>query len=281
MSNLAPSLPVTGEGAPASAPVAGGRAAAGPRGRRLLTWAKARPWVLLAPALIILGGLMLWPLIRVVLFSLQDYGLREIVSGKPNCIGLDNYVEAFTNPTLWSVVLPNTLGFAVAAVAGTVIVGTLVALLLASLGTLWRTVVASAIMIAWAMPAVTGTYVWVWIFDADRGIVNSTLMAMGLMDEPYNWFTNQWTFYGIVLLNVIHHGFPFVAVSILAGLNGIADGDARGRRGGRSRRLAALLEDHLPDAQAGLRGPHHPVDHLGLQGLQPALRADGRPDSNR
>ncbi|HEY9365473.1 MAG TPA: sugar ABC transporter permease [Agromyces sp.] len=221
MSNLAPTLPATGEGASASAPVAGGPGGRGPRGRRLLTWAKARPWVLLAPALIILGGLMLWPLIRVVLFSLQDYGLREIVSGKPNFIGLDNYVEAFTNPTLWSVVLPNTLGFAVAAVAGTVIVGTLVALLLASLGTLWRTVVASAIMIAWAMPAVTGTYVWVWIFDADRGIVNSTLMAMGLMDEPYNWFTNQWTFYGIVLLNVIHHGFPFVAITILAGLLGV------------------------------------------------------------
>jgi N,N'-diacetylchitobiose transport system permease protein len=196
-----------------------GAAVAGGSRRRPID--RLRPWMLLAPALIVLAGLLLWPLIRVVLFSLQDYGLREIVSGEPNFIGGANYVEVLTSPTLWTVVLPNTVGFAALAVFGTVAFGTLVALLLQSLGTFWRTVVASAIMAAWAMPAVTGTYVWIWIFDADRGIFNQVLMAMGLLDEPVNWFTNRWSFYAIVLLNVIHHGFPFVAVTVLAGLLGV------------------------------------------------------------
>ena len=182
---------------------------------------RLRPWMLIAPALVVLAGLLLWPLIRVVLFSFQDYGLREIVSGEPNFIGAENYVEVLTSPTLWTVVLPNTVGFAALAVFGTVAFGTLVALLLQSLGTFWRTVVASAIMAAWAMPAVTGTYVWIWIFDADRGIFNQVMMELGLMDEPVNWFTNRWSFYAIVLLNVIHHGFPFVAVTVLAGLLGV------------------------------------------------------------
>ncbi|MEO5991980.1 MAG: sugar ABC transporter permease, partial [Arthrobacter sp.] len=44
----------------------GGRA---PKRRRLLTMAKARPWLLLAPALILLAGLLLWPLARVFIFS--------------------------------------------------------------------------------------------------------------------------------------------------------------------------------------------------------------------
>jgi len=182
---------------------------------------RLRPWMLITPALVVLAGLLLWPLVRVVLFSFQDYGLREIVSGEPNFIGFDNFVEILTSSTLWAVVLPNTVGFAILSVVGTVAFGTLVALLLQSLGTFWRTVVASAIMAAWAMPAVTGTYVWVWIFDADRGIFNQLLMQLGLMDQPYNWFTNRWSFYAIVLLNVIHHGFPFVAVTILAGLLGV------------------------------------------------------------
>ncbi|MGO4690319.1 carbohydrate ABC transporter permease [Glaciibacter sp. 2TAF33] len=160
--------------------------------------------------------------LRVFLFSLQDYGLREIVSGKTNFIGFANYLEVFGNSTLWTVVLPNTVGFAVLSVAGTVIFGTLVALLMASLGTFWRTIVGSAIMVAWAMPAVTGTYIWTWIFDADNGIVNQALMGAGLMDDPYNWFTNRFTFYGIVLINIIHHGFPFVAITILAGLLGVS-----------------------------------------------------------
>lgn len=210
------SPPVPGDGTKVPEP-AGGR----PR-RRALTVAKARPWLLLTPALIILAGLLLWPLIRVVLFSLQDYGLREIVSGESNWIGLGNYIEVFTDSALWSVVLPNTVGFAIVAVVGTVVFGTLVALLMASLSKLWRNIVGSAIMVAWAMPAVTGTYVWIWIFDADRGLVNRTLMDLGIMSEPYNWFIEPVSFYGIAALNVIHHGFPFVAITVLAGLLGVS-----------------------------------------------------------
>lgn len=178
--------------------------------------------MLLAPALAVLAVLMLWPLIRVVLFSLQDYGLPEIVSGESNWNGVANYGELFTSAQLWTTVLPNTIGFAVLAVVLTVALGTGVAVLMASLGRFWRTVVGSAIMVAWAMPAVTGTYVWIWIFDADRGIVNQSLMALGLMDDPVNWFTNRYSFYAIALINVVHHGFPFVAVTVLAALLGVS-----------------------------------------------------------
>ena len=193
----------------------------GPRRRRAAA-AAARPWLLLAPALIVLAALLLWPLIRVVVFSFQEYGLRQIVSGDTNFIGVGNYTEALSDPQLWTVVLPNTVAFAVASVLCTVVLGTLVALLMSNLGLFWRTVVGSAIMVAWAMPAVTGTYVWVWIFDADNGIVNHLLMGAGLMDEPFNWFTNRWTFYLIVLINVVHHGFPFVAITVMAGLLGVS-----------------------------------------------------------
>lgn len=196
----------------------------GPAGRRPLgksLAARIRPWALLAPALLVLAVLLLWPLVRVAMFSLQDYGLREIVSHESNWIGFGNYAEVLTSAQLWQVVLPNTIGFAVVAVACTVVLGTAVAVLLASLGRVWRTVVSSAIMAAWAMPAVTGTYVWVWIFDADRGVFNHVMQSLGLQDQPVNWFTDRWSFYGIVLLNIVHHGFPFVAVTVLAGLLGV------------------------------------------------------------
>ncbi|GAB3262228.1 sugar ABC transporter permease [Arthrobacter pigmenti] len=169
-----------------------------------------------------LAVLLLWPLVRVFLFSLQDYGLREIVSGESNYIGFDNYVEIFTEPMLWQVVLPNTVGFAIVAVGGTVVFGTLVALLLASLNRMWRAIVSSCIMVAWAMPAVTGTYVWIWLFDANTGLVNTLLLGAGILEEPHNWFTDRWSFYAIVVLNIIHHGFPFVAVTVLAGLLGVS-----------------------------------------------------------
>ncbi|WP_136057119.1 sugar ABC transporter permease [Microbacterium sp. K24] len=216
MSMVQAPLPATKAESTSASVVGGGRQ------KRGISLLKARPWLLLAPGLIILAVLMLWPLVQVVIYSLQDYGLREINTGESNWIGLENYAEALTNPTLWTVVLPNTVGFAAVAVFVTVAVGTLVALLLARLGTTWRVIVSSCIMVAWAMPAVTGTYVWTFIFDADRGIFNSVLKDLGLMDGSVNWFTNQWSFYAIVLLNVVHHGFPFVAITVLAGLLGVS-----------------------------------------------------------
>lgn len=197
-------------------------AAPPPRPRPLLTWRRRRtllPWGLLAPGLAVLGGLLLYPLGRVLWLSVQDYGLDNILSGETDYNGLENYAELLSDGYLWRVALPNTAVFAVVAVGTTVVFGTLVALLLASLRPLARTAVISCVMIAWAMPAVTGTYVWVWIFDVDRGIVRQGLETAGVLGpEGLNWFADRLLFYGIVTLNIVHHGFPFVAVTVLAGL---------------------------------------------------------------
>jgi len=178
-----------------------------------------RPWLLLAPALVVLGVLLLWPLVRVVMLSLQDYGLRQIASGESNWIGLQNYADILGDSYLWTVVLPNTVLFALACVVLTVVLGTAVALFLNTLGGFWRGVGATAIMVAWAVPAITGTYVWIWIFDPLNGLVASILEGLGTIEPgTVNWFTERLSFYAIATLNVVHHGFPFVAITVLAGL---------------------------------------------------------------
>jgi N,N'-diacetylchitobiose transport system permease protein len=176
-------------------------------------------WLLLAPALLVMGGLLLYPLARVVAISLQDFGLRELVSGRTNWVGLDNYTELLGNEGLWRTALPNSVVFAVVAVAATVVFGTLVALLLAGLGPVTRGIVTTAIMLAWAIPAVTGTYVWVFLFSPGDGLVVQVLAALGLADaSTWNPFADRLSFYGVAALNVVHHGFPFVALTVLAGL---------------------------------------------------------------
>lgn len=188
----------------------------GPRRRRPGT---ARPWLLLAPALLVMGGLLLYPLFRVLVLSLQDFGLRELVSGRTKWVGVDNYAELLGSPALWTTVLPNTILFAVVAVSLTVVFGTLVALLLARLTPVVRGLVTTAIMVAWAMPAVTGTYVWVFVFTPGDGIAMQALDALGLVDAATaNPFAGRLSFYAVAALNVVHHGFPFVALTVLAGL---------------------------------------------------------------
>ncbi|MHA6629548.1 carbohydrate ABC transporter permease [Pseudonocardia sichuanensis] len=196
-----------------------GAATAAPRAPRRPGTRPTRPWLLLAPALLVMGGLLLYPLVRVLVLSLQDFGLRELVSGRTDWVGLDNYVELLGNPDLWTTVLPNTVVFAVVAVALTVVFGTLVALLLARLSPLVRAIVTTAIMVAWAMPAVTGTYVWVFVFTPGDGLAVQALDALGLVDAATaNPFASRLSFYAVATLNVVHHGFPFVALTVLAGL---------------------------------------------------------------
>jgi N,N'-diacetylchitobiose transport system permease protein len=183
---------------------------------RAQTW---RPWLLLAPAFVVLGMLLVAPLGRVLQLSFLDFGLRELVRGDAPFVGLDNYRELVDDPLLWKTVLPNTVVFALVCVVLTVGIGTLVALLLFRLGPWARGVLTSAIMVAWAVPAITGTYVWVLLFDPRSGPVMRLLDHLGLADPAStNWFTERLPFYSIATLNVVHHGFPFVAITVLAGL---------------------------------------------------------------
>lgn len=193
-----------------------------PAWRRRSTSARRRravaPWLLLAPALATLAILLLWPLVRVVDLSFQHYQLRNLIRGTSDYIGLGNYTAVLGDPFLWGTVLPNTVGFAAVCVVLTMVVGTVVALFLHSLSPLWRGICTTAIMIAWAVPALTGTYVFVWLFDPLNGLVAQSLGAVGLVDPgASNWFQNRLLFYAIAALNVVYHGFPFIAVTVLAG----------------------------------------------------------------
>lgn len=182
-----------------------------------------RPWLLLAAPLAVIAILLLWPIIRVTYLAFHAYGLKEVIAGKPTFIGLDNFREVLGGNYLWETVLPNTLVFAFVAVVGTIVLGTLVALLLQRLGPVGRAIVIGSALLAWALPAVTGTYIWVWIFEPDSGIVHSALQGLGIGSGDFNWFTERWSFYAIATLNVIHHSFPFVAITIFAGLSTVPE----------------------------------------------------------
>src|SRR4051794_40611583 len=101
--------------APPAAPPAPTRPDA-PRSRRSGSGGRLTPawlpWLLQAPALVVLAGLLLYPLYRVGVLSFQDFGLRELVTGETTWVGLANFREVLNDPLLWKVALPNTVVFA-------------------------------------------------------------------------------------------------------------------------------------------------------------------------
>jgi N,N'-diacetylchitobiose transport system permease protein len=135
-------------------------------------------------------------------------------------VGTDNYAEIFGDPTFWDV-LWRSLIFCAVNVVLTIGLGTLLALLLERLGTVMRTGLSVALLLAWATPALTATIVWQWIFDARYGVVNWLLVRLGADYEGHSWLSEPLSFFFVAGLIVVWMGVPFVAFTLYAGMTQI------------------------------------------------------------
>ncbi|WP_336204856.1 carbohydrate ABC transporter permease [Nonomuraea sp. LPB2021202275-12-8] len=189
------------------------------------------PYVLLIPGLLVIGALLLYPMVQVAIIAFQKVGLPQISGRKPaEWIGTENFTRIFDNEIFWTA-LRNTVVFAVLTVTLTLVVGTAVGVLLNKLGKKMSTLVIVGIMFAWAVPPVAQGVIWKWLFDAEAGIINWALnllpnwlstLLFGRSDwtgEP--WLNDAWSIYLVLIITVVWASFPFIAVSVLAGLKGI------------------------------------------------------------
>ncbi|WP_030433711.1 carbohydrate ABC transporter permease [Allokutzneria albata] len=179
-------------------------------------WAAAR---YLAPTLLILVGLLGYPLYQLVLISLYDYGQEQASGGAPlEFLGLGNYRKLFGDPQFWTV-LTQTVGFAAVCVIGTLFVGGALAMLASRVRTVPRMILFLAALGAWATPAVAGSTVWMFLFDTDFGLVNEVLVGLGFDGMAnHSWTYDKFVAFGLVAAQVIWCSFPFVMVTLYAGI---------------------------------------------------------------
>ena len=81
-----------------------------------------------------------------------------------------------------------------------------------------RLFVSASLIVAWAMPALTATIVWQWMFDTEYGLVNWALDRQG-----ESWLANQLTFFIVATIIVVWMGIPFVAFTVYAALTQIPE----------------------------------------------------------
>ncbi|MBH5333865.1 sugar ABC transporter permease [Streptomyces pactum] len=193
----------------------GRRSGAARRGR----WT---PWLYLAPALLVLGGLLLYPIYQLVLISFLKYTQAQVSGGEPTTFeGLANYTRLFGDEQFWEV-LTTTVVFAAVCVVATLAVGCALAVLLTRIRALPRLALMLAALGAWATPAITGSTVWVFLFDPDYGPVNRVLVWFGLGGfQDYSWTYGRYSAFALVLFEVVWCSFPFVMVTVYAGIKAI------------------------------------------------------------
>jgi N,N'-diacetylchitobiose transport system permease protein len=161
-----------------------------------------------------------WPLVKLVSLSVHEYGLAQQFGRPAKFVGTENYRQVLSDPQLWSV-LVRTVVFCLGTVVLTMVAGMLVALLVARLGRVLRLSVLGALLLAWAMPPVSATIVWQWMFDTQYGVVNWLLAHADEGYDRHNWLANQLSFLTVAALVVVWMGVPFVAFTLYGGLTQI------------------------------------------------------------
>jgi multiple sugar transport system permease protein len=172
------------------------------------------PYASVLPALLVIVLFTIYPVIYAVRISFYQYILT-----KPNShpfVGLKNFEDVITSYYFKNSLI-NTGIYTIASVAGVIIFGLVVALLL---NTKIRSVNALKIIILlpWAIPAVVAGLMWKWILNSDFGIFNGILYSLGAIDSYIPFLANPMLAkLSLIMAHVWKEG-PLAAIFILAGL---------------------------------------------------------------
>ena len=163
--------------------------------------------------LVVLG----WPMYRLVTLSFQEYGLKQLIAGSGEWIGLANYLDLFADSQFWQVLLRSVL-FTTFAVVGTMVLGIALALLMRRMHAVLRVLFTSVLVLVWAMPALVSITIWKWMFDYDYGVVNYLLGKINPDWVLINWFQDARIGLVVIGMLVIWGALPFVVISLYAAL---------------------------------------------------------------
>jgi N,N'-diacetylchitobiose transport system permease protein len=162
--------------------------------------------------------LLAWPAIQVIGISFRKLDLGELVRGEVVWVGVTNYTAVLSDPEFWTITL-RTVVFTAAVVAGTVVSGLLIAVLMRHLTGAVRVAVQLTLVLAWATPILATTTVFQWIFDQQYGILNKTLVKLGFDSfQGYSWFSTGASTLTVIGMLVLWQAVPFVCFTIYAGL---------------------------------------------------------------
>jgi N,N'-diacetylchitobiose transport system permease protein len=178
------------------------------------------PYLLAIPVIVLVLGLLGYPLIRMVVVSLQKYERAQLLGTRPvTWVGLQNYTALLSDSTFWAVVR-RTATFTVASVAISVLLGLGVALLMSRAAPWVRYTMITAMMIVWAMPQLVSSQVFVWMIDADWGVLNWLIDQIPGVDfTKHSWFADANQGWIVITSLVVWQGLPFLAITLHAGLS--------------------------------------------------------------
>ncbi len=172
------------------------------------------PFGFLLPAIAVTAAIVLFPVAQTVWLSFQSYVIYD--PDATEFVAWGNYAALLRDEVFW-ISLRHSLVWIVGVVGLQFLLG-LVAALLLNESFWWRGLARALVVIPWALPSVIIGLMWTWMYDFNVGVINDLLLRIGLIDQPIAWLARPDTALGAIMLALIWQGFPFFAVTLLAGL---------------------------------------------------------------
>jgi multiple sugar transport system permease protein len=189
-----------------------------PHARRALL-----PYAFILPAVIALLLFSIYPFVTGIWYSFTSI---DWVGDAAHFVGLLNYQKLFTGNVGAAGLFKDAFGHSIVwtslVVAGQFVVGLGVALVLNEKFP-GRTLVRTLTMLPIALPTVIIALTWQWMYDPFYGLINHYLVAWGLLSKPIIWVGQTTSSIWPLIVVGVWRGFPFMALMLLSGLQGIPE----------------------------------------------------------
>ena len=172
-------------------------------------------WLLLAPSLVLLGGLVVFPVLYNIWLSLFD---KHAFMPVQSFVGLRHYRYFATDPEFWASFYYGSVYAGVTMVLQ-LGVGVPSALLLNE-GFRGRNLLRGVVLFPYMIPTIVAVILWKWLLNDSYGLVNHLLMRAGMVRTPVAWLGPDYIMVSLIVTSVWQF-FPFVVVTYLARLQTI------------------------------------------------------------
>lgn len=172
----------------------------------------------IVPALLIVALVMLYPLVYTLVMG---FFKNTLFMKAPEFFGIGQYIKLFGDEVFVGSIV-HTLVWTFGSVFFQFTLGFVMAMILHQDFVKGKTVLRILLMIPWVLPSVIGSAVWKWMYNADYGLINFFLNAVGLIDENRTWLSSTQTAMPAIIAVNVWKMFPYVMLMIEAALQGVS-----------------------------------------------------------
>ncbi|MBD9527290.1 carbohydrate ABC transporter permease [Paracoccus sp. PAR01] len=172
------------------------------------------PYLLLIPALLLVGVIAAWPLVETFRLSFTDASMKQTQS----YVGFENYLKFFQRD-FWPI-LGRTLVWTTLSVSLKLAMGLLGAVLL-NAAVPGRALFRILIMPPWVVPVAVGCFMWAWMYNGQFGMISGLGQRFGVFSGPFEFLAYKQAAFIATVVTDVWIGTPLVSLYLLAAMQTI------------------------------------------------------------